>query len=161
MGKFIPMLDILSQSHILNKTIQGGTIIMRKTYWFAVVIGFSVLSILSINGCWYTDPPENTGNSKLTYGEAKRQITKGETKQSDILEVFGSPNLVSKNKNDEEVWAYNRMSYDTMAGNEGASLIFIGGSKTVSSSTTKSFDLIITFDSNEVVKDYKVISASY
>ncbi len=53
------------------------------------------------------------------------------------------------------------MSYNMESGASGASLIFFGGSKAISSSTTKSFDLIITFDNNDIVKDYKVIYASY
>jgi hypothetical protein len=99
--------------------------------------------------------------SKLTVGEVKRQITKGFTTQAEVVSLFGSPNLVSKNRDDKEVWAYNKMSFDSSRASSGASLILIGGSKATSSTTSKSMDLIITFDKNDVVEDYKVIYASY
>ncbi len=120
-----------------------------------------LISCISLAGCYYTTVPEEMGGSKLTAGEVKRQIVKNETTQAEILEYFGSPNLTSINRDGEEVWSYNKMRYETMRGSEGFSLILIGGSKAVSAATTKSFDLIITFDSKDVVKDYKVIQASY
>ena len=124
------------------------------------VLIISIITLLLIGGCFAT-LPEKTGNSKLTVGEVKREIVKGQTTQAEIMLTFGSPNLVSQNKEGNEVWAYNRMSYQTYAGSEGGTLILWGGSKAVSSATTKSFDLIITYDSNDVVQDYKVIYASY
>ena len=131
--------------------------IKRGLIW--VVLISLVIPVLLMAGC--TTPPKRTGESTLTPGEVKRQITKGETTQAEILSVFGSPNLVTQNKEGKEVWAYNRMSYETFSGGEGATLILIGGSKAVTTATTKSFDLILTFDEKDVVEDYKVIYASY
>ena len=104
-------------------------------------------------------PP--TQKSNLTVGTVKTQIVKGKTKQAEILEIFGAPNLVTKNKNNDEVWNYSRMSFESRTGSDGGMLIFWGGSRAMSTATTQSFDLIITFDDNDVVKDYSVISASY
>lgn len=120
----------------------------------------TVAVFANLVSCNYTDPAKNS-NSTLTAGEVKRQIAKGKTSQSEILSIFGSPNLVTKNKDNKEVWAYNKMSFDTSTGSEGGTLILFGGSKAVSSSATKSFDLIITFDNADIVEDYKMIQASY
>ena len=38
---------------------------------------------------------------------------------------------------------------------------FLFGARASQSSSTQSFDLIITFDSNDIVSDYSVISTSY
>jgi hypothetical protein len=117
-----------------------------------------------------TTQPEETGlNNRLTTGEVKRQIVKGETNQAEIIRIFGSPNLVTKNKQNKEVWSYNKMSYEKVDSSKSGALFgFTGqalgaasGSKAVSTSSSKSFDLIITFDTNDVVEDYSVISASY
>ena len=132
---------------------------MKKINFIGLLV--ILASLIFVTGCNYTTIPDKVGNSKLTVGETKRNIIKGETNQAEIMSIFGSPNLVSKNKENKEVWAYNRMSYDTQSGSEGGSLIFWGGSKAVSSGSTKSFDLIITFDKNDIVEDYKVIYASY
>ena len=96
--------------------------------------------------------------SNLTMGMVKSKIIKGETTQAEILELLGAPNLITKNKDNDEVWNYNRMSVEK--GGAAASDIWLG-SRALSSTTTSSFDLIITFDESDVVKDYSVISASY
>ncbi|NQV18621.1 MAG: hypothetical protein HQ534_08775 [Armatimonadetes bacterium] len=122
----------------------------------------AIFVCIFLAGCaTYPRKVESTQRSNLTVGTVKTKIIKGETKQAEILEIFGSPNLVTKNKSDNEVWNYNKMSFETATGSDGGTLILFGGSRALSTSTTKSFDLIITFDNNDVVKDYSVISASF
>ena len=95
--------------------------------------------------------------SNLTMGMVKSQVIKGQTTQDEILKLFGSPNLVSKNKSNKEVWSYNKMSVENKAG----STDFFAGQRASQSSSSKSFDLIITFDENDVVTDYSVVSTAY
>jgi hypothetical protein len=98
-----------------------------------------------------------TQKSNLTFGVVKAKIVKGETSQTEILEIFGSPNLVTKNKSNNEVWSYNKMSVVNKGGNSS----FLDGERASMSSSSQSFDLIITFDENDIVKDYSVVSSSY
>jgi outer membrane protein assembly factor BamE (lipoprotein component of BamABCDE complex) len=132
---------------------------MKKQFMVIIVLG---IVITFFSGCAtfpQTDVPAQKSN--LSVGMVKKVIKKGETTQAEILEWFGSPNLVTKNRSNDEVWNYNRMSFEAKAGADGGSLILWGGSRAMATTTTKSFDLIITFDSNDVVKDYSVIYASY
>ena len=99
----------------------------------------------------------NAEKSNLTMGMVKSQVIKGQTTQDEILKLFGSPNLVSKNKSNKEVWSYNKMSVENKAG----STDFFAGQRASQSSSSKSFDLIITFDENDVVTDYSVVSTAY
>ena len=123
--------------------------------------------VLTLTACASSQKPAT--QSRLTMGEVKRNIVKGETNQAEILSLFGSPNLVSKNKSNNEIWAYNKMSFDSekgsasiMGGLFGTGGLGVGAaSKAISSSSSKSFDLIITFDRDDVVKDYKVVYSSY
>lgn len=116
--------------------------------------------IVAFTGCASSGVKEMS-NTNLTTGKVKMEVKKGETTQAEILQIFGSPNIVTKNRDNDEVWNYNRMSYESAYGSEGGGFIFWGGSRAVSSATTKSFDLIIIFDDNDVVKDYSLISASF
>lgn len=101
---------------------------------------------------------ENVQKSNLTVGVVKAKVKKGETNQSEILELFGAPNLITKNRSNNEVWSYNRMS----SVEKGGYTYFTSWDGRAShSSTNQSFDLIITFDENEIVIDYSVISSSY
>ena len=123
---------------------------------FAVLFLFSLFFL----GCASSGLKEKS-NTNLTTGRVKLEIKKGVTTQADILKIFGSPNIVTKNRDNDEVWNYNRMSYESAYGSDGGGFIFWGGSRAVSSTTTKSFDLIIIFDKNDVVKNYSVISANF
>ena len=116
-----------------------------------------VTMISSCSSYKYGQNAEPTQKSNLTFGVVKSKIQKGTTTQSEILEVFGSPNLITKNKSNEEVWSYNKMSVQERAGHTD----FFTGQRASVSSSSQSFDLIITFDENDVVKDYSVISTSY
>ncbi len=119
----------------------------------------SGLLILSLSACqsykYGSEGP--TEKSNLTMGVVKSRIIKGETTQDEILKLFGSPNLVSKNKSNREVWSYNKMSVEQKAG----STDFFAGQRASQSSSSRSFDLIITFDEKDIVVDYSVISTTF
>jgi hypothetical protein len=126
------------------------------------IISFLFAIFLLFIGCaTFPQRYEPIQKSNLTIGTVKTKIIKGKTTQAEILELFGAPNLITKNKDNNEVWNYNRMSFESRTGADGTTFLFWSGSRALSSTTTKSFDLIITFDNNDVVKDYNVISAEY
>lgn len=127
-----------------------------------VFIPLSAAFIFVCLACATFPKNENpSDSSNLSAGTVKKEIIKGQTTQAELLELFGAPNLVTVNANGEEVWNYNRMSYSTQTGSDGMSLLFAGGSRAMTTATTKSFDLILIFDENDVVKTYSVVSASY
>ena len=113
--------------------------------------------IFSCNSYKYGAADQESKDSNLTFGMVKSKVEKGVTTQEEILKLFGSPNITTKNKSNDEVWSYNKMSVV----NKGGQTSFMSGGKASSSSTTTSFDLIISFDENDVVKDYSVISTKF
>ena len=123
-----------------------------KSCFGVAVLGFFV-------ACSSSNKPEQKSN--LTYGSVKKSIVKGQTNQSDIVHLLGSPNIVTKNSKGEEVWTYSKQSYDSESGGFGGGIILFGGSKAFSSSASSSFDLILTFDSRDIVKDYSVVSSQF
>lgn len=125
---------------------------MRK-----VLLLFTALACLSCNSYKYGASGETTESSNLTYGIVKSKIVKGETKQSEILELFGSPNIVTKNKSNKEVWSYNKMSVEK----KGGQTSFLAGERASTSSSSKSFDLIISFNDDDTVNDYSVVSTKF
>ena len=118
---------------------------------------FLSLLFISCNSYKYGASNESTKSSNLTHGVVKSKIIKGETKQNEILELFGAPNITTKNKSNNEVWSYNRMS----SVDKGGKTTFFSGSKGSSSTSMSSFDLIVTFDSDDIVIDYSVISTKF
>ena len=109
-------------------------------------------------GCSANRP---TQRSNLTFGTIKKNITKGHTNQSEVIQLLGNPNITTKNRSGDEVWTYTRQSYDAESGGFGGGIILFGGHKAFSSSSTSSFDLILTFDKRDVVKDYSVVASQF
>ncbi len=123
---------------------------------------FFLITLLLAGCATFPKPTESAQQSNLTAGTVKSRITKGTTTQEEILKIFGAPNIVTKNKNAEEVWNYHKISYEAFGAAKNDVYFFLqGGSRAVSSTTSRSFDLIITFDKNEVVSDYSIVSAQF
>ena len=125
---------------------------MRK-----VLLLFITLAFLSCKSYKYGASGETAESSNLTFGMVKSKIVKGETKQSEILKLFGSPNIITKNKSNKEIWSYSKMSVVK----KGGQTSFLAGERASVSSSTKSFDLIIRFDDNDTVNDYSVVSTKF
>lgn len=110
--------------------------------------------------------------SSLTPGATKKTIVKGKTKQSEILEVFGPPDLITTTTSGE-MWGYDRVSRETASSAFGIGVLggglhgagFLGGVAGARSDSTtqtvKTLFLLIYFDKNETVADYKLSATRF
>jgi len=118
--------------------------------------------LVFISGFWGCQTVEKVPQkSNLTAGSAKVMLIKGKTTQAEIVKVWGSPNIVTQSSTGETVWTYSKQSYDTKSSSFAGGLFIIGGGQAVSQSATSSFDVVITFDKNDIVKDFSVISTRF
>ena len=91
---------------------------------------FCLILTIFLIGCSNTSTiPEQKSN--LTVGMIKKEIIKGKTTQSDILSIFGSPNIITTNSKGNEVWNYSKSSYQSEVNDKGFgwSLLLVGNSK--------------------------------
>jgi hypothetical protein len=97
----------------------------------------------------------SASESNLTAGMAKKTIVKGQTSQAEVLEVFGPPDLVT-HKDDLQVWTWDKIRYDVSSSGSYLTVLIagVGGQRTTSSS--QSTMLIIYFDSQDIVRDYRL-----
>lgn len=124
-----------------------------KRYLLLITGAFFLLS-----GCASVQPVQK---SNLTPGMVKTKIIKGRTTQNEILQVFGSPNIITKNKSGDEVWTYDKVSVEA-GGSEAYGTIVVAGVAGGSSSTSsRTFTLMIEFDEKDVVKDYSYRSSGF
>lgn len=124
---------------------------------------------LSLGGCMSaaqhrTDVQDNSGD-RLTVGKVQKEIRVGMS-GADVVQVLGSPNIVSTDEKRREVWVYDKISTETaystskggvnalvFGGSGGA--IFGGGSNTgASSKSQKTLTIIIKFDEKSLVRDF-------
>lgn len=98
--------------------------------------------------------------SGLTPGNVKMTIAKGKTTQKEVVETFGPPDLVT-HKDGVDVWTYDKTSYDYHKESGYLTVLFAGtGGDTVRSSSRSTL-LIVYFDSNDVVTDYRLSAIKY
>ncbi len=122
-----------------------------------MIIAMIVCSIGAV-ACGTKEPVEQ--KSPLTPGMAKKHIYPGKTTQIDVMEIFGPPDLVS-HKHGKEVWTYDKISHE-MRARQGFLTILIAGRTTQQrTQSTRSIMLIIYFDEDETVKDYRLSAARY
>ena len=125
-----------------------------------LILSLCVISLAFV-GC-ASEPEQPTGPSGgLSPGMAKKTIEKGKTTQNDILTVFGAPNIVTKNKSGLEVWTYDKMTVESSSSAGYATAIIVGVAGRKSSTSTRTFTLMIEFDENNVVKDFSYRSSSF
>lgn len=117
--------------------------------------------LLVLVGCSQSQP------SAITPGAAKKHIKPGETIQADVIEVFGTPNVITR-RDGKEVWVYDKVSSRQTAvvfgggglgGGAGGSGFGGGGLAGGVGSTERSETtvmLIVYFDEDDVVHDYQI-----
>jgi uncharacterized protein YcfL len=124
-----------------------------KKYLAITIVGFFLLS-----GCASVQPVQK---SNLTPGMAKTKIFKGQTTQNEILEIFGPPNIIIKNKSGNEVWTYDKVSIESGASEVHGTLLIVGGIGGRSSTSARTFTLMIEFDDTNIVKDFSYRSSAF
>ncbi len=132
-----------------------------------------ILIILTIMGCatpYSSDVP--TRQSNLTAGMVSKQVIRGKTAQADIMEIFGPPDLVTM-KNDYEMWGYDKISREAAytafgVGLGGGGAVGAGGLGGLaglrtgySTQSTRTLFLLIYFDKDHVVSDYKLSATRF
>lgn len=130
---------------------------MKKAYLLVFAVCSMFFLLCRCSSYKYGAGEEYVQKSNLTFGIVKTKIVKDTTTQEEVLNLFGAPNMITKNRSNEEVWSYNRMS----TVRKGGYTVYPFGERASASSSSQSFDLIITFDEHDVVKDYSVISTSF
>ncbi|MFC1534396.1 outer membrane protein assembly factor BamE, partial [Thermodesulfobacteriota bacterium] len=125
------------------------------------IVILSILMIVFFSGCTPASQhrQEVQGDDKggLTVGKVQREIRVGMS-SSEVVEVLGSPNVVTTDEQRREVWVYDKISteraYSTSSG--GISVLILGafGESGASSSTQKTLTVIIKFDNEKKVRDF-------
>lgn len=120
---------------------------------------------------------QNTKNEGMTHGLVQMTMTVGETTQLEVLEAFGAPNITTIDATGQEVWTYHKhatvsqsktksKSFGILFGGAGGALggVLGGGASSTNSGfeqSTRSMILIIKFNKQNVVSDFRSRSSSF
>lgn len=134
---------------------------MKLKYLLILGLVFSV----SIAGCVRPPQPLTERNSQLTQGNVQMNLITGKTTKAEVLENFGSPNITTRDGSGREVWTFQRSAQITQSSSQSgyATVILAGKSSRASGfeSSSRMITLIIKFDKNDVVSDFKSRTSNF
>jgi len=121
--------------------------------------------ILSVFGCAPPPKPLTERNSQLTHGNVQMNLVVGTTTKADVIESFGSPNITTRDGTGREVWTYQRAAQVAQSSSVtgGWTVILAGQSSSASGfeQTSRMITLIIKFDENDVVSDFRSRTSNF
>lgn len=127
-------------------------------------------SVVILSGCAVQTnaTPQADSKNQLTTGQVQITLRKNQTTQTEVLETFGAPNLVTLNADGEEVWTYQKNATVASASSSSAygTIILFGASTRTSGleQSSRTMTLIIKFKETNGIKtvsDFSSRSSSF
>lgn len=134
-----------------------------------IFVAFSVLLVSCQTAGQHRQSVESETGDRVTVGTVQREIRVGMS-GSDVAAVLGSPNIVSTDKDRNEVWIYDKLStttaYSTSSGGVSALVLGVGNKvggggaggysaeSGAASRSQKTLTVIIKFDEEGFVRDF-------
>ena len=126
------------------------------------------LSLLFLSGCStassHLRSTKSDAADRVTVGKVQREIRVGMSSAA-VIEVLGSPNIVSTDENRLEVWVYDKIATDVSYSNSNGGVWLIlgaaGGNSGAASTTQRTLTIVIKFDVDKKVRDFAYHSSSF
>lgn len=107
--------------------------------------------------CTAGDP---VAEEKMTVAKAQREIKVGMT-SAEVVEVLGSPNMVTTDDKRRETWVYDKVSSNVSSSGAGVWLLFVGADSSRKSSNQRTLTIIVKFDENSRVRDFAYRTSTF
>ena len=118
-----------------------------------------ITSFLLLTACVTAPEPLTKKNSELTQGMVQMNLEVGKTNKAEVLNTFGGPNITTRDSSGNEVWTYQRAAQISQSSSQSGywTIIIAGKSGSAAGFETSSrmITLIIKFDQNDIVTDFK------
>ena len=146
--------------------------------FFLVLIATSIVSCISATQ--HRQDVSNTEADRISVGKVQREIRVGMS-NAKVVEVLGSPNMVTTDEKRREVWVYDKIAtdhaYSTSSG--GISALILGGvaggsgaggggigsgfskNSGAASTSQRTLTIIIKFDEQNMVRDFAYRQSSF
>lgn len=127
-------------------------------------ITFLLISVLMVTSCASTISNNSFKEEKITVAKVQKEIKIGMS-SSDVVEILGSPNIITTDANRRETWVYDKISTEVSNSNSsnGTWLLLFGTSqnKQTSSSSQRTLTIIIKYDEKGLVRDFAYRTSSF
>lgn len=109
---------------------------------------------LGLGGCMTLPHPT------ITAGTVKQKLHKGFTTEADVLEAFGPPDQVT-HRDEVQIWTYDRIVQQREFRGGYVNVLAAGSRSTIERSASSSTMLILYFDEDDTLMDYRLHKASF
>jgi len=124
----------------------------------------SATSVLVTTACTQTQIDRNLNEEQMTIAKVQKEIKIG-MPSAEVVEVLGSPNMVTTDDVRRETWVYDRVSSQISSSQSQAGVWFviggIGASNSSKSQNQRTLTIIIKFDENNKVRDFAYRTATF
>jgi outer membrane protein assembly factor BamE (lipoprotein component of BamABCDE complex) len=138
---------------LYNGVENKGDFMMKKFGIFLAVIG-----ALGLAGC--SGPGTAVDEEQITVAKAQREIKIG-MPSSDVVDVLGSPNMVTTDSERRETWVYDKVSSNVSSSGGGVWLLLGGYGGSSRSSNQRTLTIIVKFDKDQKVRDFSYKTSSF
>lgn len=119
---------------------------------------FLIAACMTLTGCasasYQRREVQDDSGDRISVGTVQRKISVGMT-SAQVIEVLGSPNVVSTDEERREVWVYDKIATDTVYSESDAGIKFLTvGSSGARSTSQRTLTIIIKFDTEDKVRDF-------
>lgn len=134
---------------------------------------YVVLILFVLNGCSsaakHRMEVQDNSADRVTVGKVQREIRVGMS-SAQVIEILGSPNIVSTDEQRREVWVYDKIATDTAYSTSegGISVLVLGagshragalgagvsGTSGAQSTSQRTLTIIIKYDRDGLVRDF-------
>ena len=128
---------------------------------FVLKVGLAVWIAMTLSGCMtaaeHRAGVQDDSSERLTVGTVQREIRVGMS-GAQVIEVLGSPNIVSTDEKRREVWVYDKISTDRVEsrsfGGVNILVLFAQSSAGAASTSQRTLTVIIKFNEYKKVRDF-------
>ena len=131
----------------------------NKKNHFPLLI-FTLFLVISLSSCTGSTPVTDK-NSQLTQGNVQLNLVVGQTNKAEVLENFGSPNITTRDGSGKEVWSYQRAAQASQSKSGHWTIILVGQKSSGFESSSSMITLIIKFDENDIVSDFRSRTSNF
>lgn len=162
-------------SHLVPATRSPGRHITKITAFFTLVLSLALSSGCMTASQHRAEVQDNSGD-RLTVGIVQKEIKVGMS-GAGVIEILGSPNIVSTDSERREVWVYDKIATEFAYSNSGGGLasfilgfpsdVLFGGSggynknAGAASKSQRTLTIIIKFDDAARVRDFAYHSSRF
>jgi outer membrane protein assembly factor BamE (lipoprotein component of BamABCDE complex) len=130
---------------------------------FATTLSLVVLALITI-GCNSIPIDHSLREEQLTVAKAQSEIKIGMS-SSAVVEVLGSPNMVTTDDQRRETWVYDKVSTQVTSSQSQAGVWLVvagvGQSSSRMSQNQRTLTIIVKFDENNKVRDFAYRSSTF